>query len=79
MTMISRLNHLDAHFGLIQPLIDFGNSAQDGLEPTLKELVKIRASQMNGCAVCLAMHSRDARKNGETEERMAGILAVQRA
>lgn len=41
-----------------------------GLEPSLMELVKIRASQINGCAFCLAMHVRDARKLGESDERM---------
>jgi len=42
---------------------------KSGLDPTLRELIKIRASQINGCAFCLAMHTRDARKLGETEER----------
>jgi AhpD family alkylhydroperoxidase len=41
-----------------------------GLEPLLMELVKIRASQINGCAFCLHMHTRDARKLGEREERI---------
>jgi AhpD family alkylhydroperoxidase len=41
-----------------------------GLEPTLIELVKTRASQINGCAFCLHMHTRDARAHGETEERL---------
>lgn len=41
-----------------------------GLEPTLIELVKMRASQINGCAYCLDMHSRDARRHGETEQRL---------
>jgi AhpD family alkylhydroperoxidase len=41
-----------------------------GLESALLELVKIRASQINGCAFCLAMHLRDARKLGEREERL---------
>ena len=41
-----------------------------GLEPALQELVKIRASQINGCAFCLHMHTRDARKQGETEQRI---------
>jgi len=36
----------------------------------LRELIKIRVSQINGCAYCLAMHTRDARKLGETDERM---------
>jgi len=43
---------------------------KSGLDPKLRELVKIRASQINGCAYCLAMHTRDARKLGETYERM---------
>jgi len=41
-----------------------------GLEHSLLELVKIRASQINGCASCLAMHVRDARKAGDSDERM---------
>jgi AhpD family alkylhydroperoxidase len=41
-----------------------------GLESALLELVKIRASQINGCAFCLAMHLREARKLGEREERL---------
>lgn len=41
-----------------------------GLERSLLELVKIRASQLNGCAFCLVMHTNDARKLGETDERM---------
>jgi len=41
-----------------------------GLEPSLLELVKMRASQINGCAFCLDMHSKDARAAGETEQRL---------
>jgi AhpD family alkylhydroperoxidase len=41
-----------------------------GLEKILIELVKMRTSQINGCAYCLAMHSRDARKGGESEMRL---------
>lgn len=40
-----------------------------GLEPTLLELIKIRSSQINGCAYCLDMHTKDARAQGETEQR----------
>jgi AhpD family alkylhydroperoxidase len=61
----------------VKPLIDFGNSAQQGLDPTLAELIKIRASQLNGCAACLFMHTREARKKGETEERL-NLLAAWR-
>ncbi len=41
-----------------------------GLEPSLYELINMRVSQINGCAFCLAMHSRDARAHGETEARL---------
>ncbi len=44
--------------------------ADSGLDPKLMELVKIRASQINGCAFCLHMHTRDARAKGEIEERI---------
>jgi AhpD family alkylhydroperoxidase len=43
---------------------------QCGLEHSLRELVKMRASQINGCAFCLDMHSKDARALGETEQRL---------
>jgi len=50
-----------------------------GLEPSLLELVKMRASQMNGCAFCLDMHSKDARAAGETEQRLYGLNAWREA
>jgi AhpD family alkylhydroperoxidase len=43
---------------------------KSGLEKSLLELVKIRASQINGCAYCIVMHTTDARKLGESDERM---------
>jgi AhpD family alkylhydroperoxidase len=48
-----------------------------GLEQTLVELVKTRASQINGCAYCLHMHTRDARAGGETEARLYLLNAWQ--
>lgn len=50
---------------------------QCGLEKSLIELVKMRASQINGCAYCLDMHSKDARRNGETEQRLYLLNAWQ--
>ncbi len=47
-----------------------GAIAKLGLEPSLIELVKMRTSQINGCAFCLDMHSRDAREAGESERRL---------
>jgi AhpD family alkylhydroperoxidase len=50
----------------------FGTSAtvNSSLEPSLTELVKIRASQINGCANCINMHTAEAREKGETEQRI---------
>ncbi|MGE5170029.1 MAG: carboxymuconolactone decarboxylase family protein [Rudaea sp.] len=48
---------------------------QSGLEPQLLELVKTRASQINGCAYCIDMHTRDARARGETEQRLYALSA----
>jgi AhpD family alkylhydroperoxidase len=46
-----------------------------GIEPPLLELVKVRASQINGCAFCLDMHTKDARAAGETEQRLYTLSA----
>ena len=46
-----------------------------GLEPSLLELAKMRASQINGCAFCLDMHSKDARAGGEREQRLYALNA----
>src|SRR5213076_2219915 len=48
---------------------------QSGLELSLLYLVKLRASQINGCAYCIDMHWKDARANGETEQRLYGLDA----
>ena len=48
---------------------------QSGLEKPLLELVKLRASQLNGCAYCIDMHTKDARAGGETEQRLYGLTA----
>jgi AhpD family alkylhydroperoxidase len=45
------------------------------LEPSLRELVRMRASQINGCAYCLDMHSKEARAAGETEQRVYTLNA----
>ena len=50
-----------------------------GLEPLLLELVKMRASQINGCAYCLDMHSKDARALGESEQRLHLLAAWREA
>ncbi len=48
-----------------------------GLEKSLLELVKVRASQINGCAFCIDMHTKDARAAGETEQRLYALSAWQ--
>ena len=45
------------------------------IEPVLRELVKLRASQINGCAYCIDMHTKDARNEGESEQRLYGLIA----
>jgi AhpD family alkylhydroperoxidase len=73
----------------MQPRLDFYKASPDsakamialegavmksGLEHDLLELVKLRASQINGCAYCVDMHSADARKRGETERRLHAVV-----
>jgi AhpD family alkylhydroperoxidase len=71
MTMTPRLNPFAAAPAAMQEWLDFGKTTlDDGLEPSLRELVKIRASQINGCAYCLHMHTTEARQAGEAEERI---------
>jgi AhpD family alkylhydroperoxidase len=52
---------------------------RSGLESTLLELVKTRASQLNGCAYCLDMHTKDARAHGESEQRLYALAAWREA
>jgi AhpD family alkylhydroperoxidase len=60
----------------IKPLLEIGVYLHhSGLEPQLLNLVWMRASQINGCAYCLDMHSKDARADGETEQRLYALDA----
>ena len=70
--MTPRLNPFAAAPALMKSWRDWsiGMLKEASLEDSLMELVKIRASQINGCARCLHMHTADARKHGETEERL---------
>lgn len=68
--MTPRPNPVASHFDLVKPLIEYGNRSQEGLDPILAELLKLRASQINGCGQCLFFHLDGARKNGESEERV---------
>lgn len=69
--MTQRLNLFTAAPKALEPLMAIGPLvAAGGIEPSLALLIEIRASQINGCANCLHMHTADARKAGESEERI---------
>jgi AhpD family alkylhydroperoxidase len=58
----------------MKAMYDLDSYSQNcGLEPALLDLVKLRASQINGCAYCVDMHSKDARTGGETEQRLYSL------
>ncbi len=69
--MKPRMNFIQAAPDTIKALNALEAQIQgSGLEQSLIELVKTRASQINGCAFCINMHTQDARKHGETEQRL---------
>ena len=61
--------------GLGRAMFTLSSEVASQLEPALFELVKIRASQLNGCAYCIDMHTKDARRAGETEQRIYALNA----
>ena len=64
----------------MQALMALGSSVKGGGVPSgTLDLVHLRASQINGCSVCVDMHSRDARKAGETDERLFAVAAWREA
>jgi len=69
--MQPRMNAVKVAPGAYQAMLALENYVRkSSLEQSLLELVRMRASQINGCAYCLDMHSKDARANGETEQRL---------
>lgn len=69
--MSSRLTHVEAGAGAYQAMLQLEHYVQNcGLEDSLLNLIKTRASQLNGCAYCLDMHTKDARAVGENEQRL---------
>lgn len=69
--MEQRINYGEVAPGAIQAQLGLEKYTREcGLEHSLLELVKTRASQLNGCAYCLDMHTKDARAAGETEQRL---------
>lgn len=59
----------------MQAMLALHKSAEPHLSATLRGLVHLRASQINGCSVCVEMHARDLRKAGNSEERIATVAA----
>ena len=61
--------------GMGRAMLELSSQVEGSVERRLFELVKIRASQINGCAYCLDMHTKDARVAGETEQRIYALNA----
>jgi AhpD family alkylhydroperoxidase len=64
---------------LYEAMMVLSNAAAKDIEPELGELIKIRASQINHCAFCLDMHTRDARKHGVSEQKLDVLAAWEEA
>src|SRR5262247_2758708 len=74
--MKARIDVMHVSPGIIHAMLGLERQVQKaGLDSKLLDLVRMRASQINGCAHCLDMHSKDARANGETEQRLYGLDA----
>ena len=63
----------------LQALLALNKSAENGLPDVTRKLVHLRASQINGCSVCVEMHSRELKKAGETDERLFAVAAWREA
>jgi AhpD family alkylhydroperoxidase len=78
--MTARIDLMHANPGVIQAMLGLERQVRKAdLDDMLLDLVRMRASQINGCAPCLDMHSKDARANGETEQRLYGLDAWREA
>jgi len=77
--MTAKIDIFAAAPALMKGWLDFSLAANAGLEHSLTELVKIRVSQINGCANCINMHTVDARAMGETEQRIYLLSAWREA
>jgi AhpD family alkylhydroperoxidase len=74
--MNARIDLMHVNPGIVQAMLGLERQVhQAKLDHRLLDLVRMRASQINGCAYCLDMHSKDARANGETEQRLYGLDA----
>jgi len=74
--MKPRINLMNVSPGIVNAMLGLEKQvSKSGLDSKLLDLVRMRASQINGCAYCLDMHSKDARAAGETEQRLYGLNA----
>jgi AhpD family alkylhydroperoxidase len=74
--MKARIDFTNVNPGILQAMLGLERQVRHaGFDSKLLDLVRMRASQINGCAYCLDMHSKDARANGETEQRLYGLEA----
>ena len=74
--MKARIDLMHVNPGIVQAMLGLERQVRKaGLDNKLLDIVRMRASQINGCAYCLDMHSKDARANGETEQRLYGLAA----
>jgi AhpD family alkylhydroperoxidase len=74
--MKPRINLMNVNPAIIHAMLGLERQvSKGGLDNKLLNLVRMRASQINGCAYCLDMHSKDARADGETEQRLYGLDA----
>jgi AhpD family alkylhydroperoxidase len=74
--MTPRVNYIQQSPALFKKLVEFNNLVDDGaIEQSIRDLVAIRASQLNGCAYCLDMHIKQARIHGERELRLHHLAA----
>jgi AhpD family alkylhydroperoxidase len=74
--MEPRIDYLKSGRGVVEAMLGVEKYIrQSGLEESLLNLIRMRASQINGCAYCLDMHWKDARALGESEQRLYGLDA----
>jgi AhpD family alkylhydroperoxidase len=73
--MTSILNPFEAARAEMGAWLNYSQKANGAVAPTLAHLVKIRASILNGCANCINMHTKEARRHGETEQRLYLLAA----
>ncbi|OAJ61738.1 alkylhydroperoxidase [Paraburkholderia ginsengiterrae] len=74
--MTQRINYIQQSPELFKKFVEFGNQLKDcAIEESIRDLVALRASQLNGCSFCVDMHVKEARLHGERELRLHHVAA----